>query len=204
VEMIEYRSAVPPMAWTVAVAGLMYPSPSRPVVHPDSSSTLLMSYAAKRRGQAVVRPDSSHMVLNYRDQTQRCNSRLDLLESQLRASTSTGLNCPDATSHKAPCPTFAPHSAGAQGSFKLASVWSAAAIDRPASRAASPCLHRQHRRILRPAHTTAAYPCYGHLRTVRAGASLPIEEQTGYRQKALPLPSPNCRILPGASGAKHG
>ena len=32
------------------------------------------------------------ILFNCRDQTQRCNSRLDLFESQLRASTSTGSN----------------------------------------------------------------------------------------------------------------
>ncbi len=32
------------------------------------------------------------ILSNYRDQTQRCDSRLDLFESQLRASTSTGSN----------------------------------------------------------------------------------------------------------------
>ncbi len=30
------------------------------------------------------------ILFNYRDQTQRCNSRLVLVESQLRASTSAG------------------------------------------------------------------------------------------------------------------
>ncbi len=32
------------------------------------------------------------ILLNYRDQTQRCNSRLDLFESQQHASTSIGSN----------------------------------------------------------------------------------------------------------------
>ncbi len=32
------------------------------------------------------------IIFNYRAQTQRCNSRLDLFESQLRASTSTASN----------------------------------------------------------------------------------------------------------------
>jgi hypothetical protein len=51
------------------------------------------------------------ILFNYLDQTQRCNSRLYLFESQLRASTSTGSN----SGHQGPEPAASsPFSGGAR------------------------------------------------------------------------------------------
>jgi hypothetical protein len=43
------------------------------------------------------------ILFNYLDHTQQCNSRLDLFESQLRASTSAGSNTDDAARGGSSC-----------------------------------------------------------------------------------------------------
>ena len=64
VEMIEYRSAssaVPSMAW--AVSGLM--SPSRPVVRPDCSHTLLMSHMSQQSLSYLARPADAPILQTH-------------------------------------------------------------------------------------------------------------------------------------------